>query len=325
MEEQQKTNNPHDKGYKRIFKIKKNFLDFIKKYVAMDWMAELTVDDIELVDKEFITDQFETYESDFVYKIHVKNNEIYMFFLQELQSKNDFSMPFRLLVYMTAIWLDYFKNADKNERTRKDFFFPPIFPLVLYNGKNRWTAKKSFKEMIKGRELLEEYVLDFRYQLISVSDIEPEFITSSNTLVDNILYADSFMDENAWMKNASTLSKRLQALSKEDMNAWLTWFQHAVQELNTQRKEDIIEKIRNGDVDNMCNSFERVLNDVREQGREQGLEQGKRQGLIEGIIETYQEIGLSENEIIEKLQKKMSISRESIEEYMEKLSQRHNI
>ena len=80
-EEQQKTNNPHDKGYKRIFKIKKNFLDFIKKYVAMDWMAELTVDDIELVDKEFVTDQFETYESDFVYKIHVKNREVYMFFL----------------------------------------------------------------------------------------------------------------------------------------------------------------------------------------------------------------------------------------------------
>ncbi len=26
--------NPHDKGYKRIFSIKKNFLDFIKKYIA---------------------------------------------------------------------------------------------------------------------------------------------------------------------------------------------------------------------------------------------------------------------------------------------------
>ena len=182
-------------------------------------------------------------------------------------------MPFRLLVYMTAIWLDYFKNADKNERIRKDFFFPPIFPLVLYNGKNRWTAKRSFKEMVKGGELLEEYVLDFKYQLISVNEIEPEFITNSNTLVDNILYADSFMDEKAWMKNAENLGKRLQALSREDMNAWLTWFQYAVQGLNAQRKEEMIEKIRNGDVGNMCNSFERVLNDVREEGREEGREE----------------------------------------------------
>ena len=67
MEEEQKTNNPHDKGYKRIFKVKKNFLDFIQKYVALDWMMGLTVEDVELIDKEFITDQFETYESDFVY------------------------------------------------------------------------------------------------------------------------------------------------------------------------------------------------------------------------------------------------------------------
>ena len=34
----QNTDNPHDKGYKRIFSIKKNFLDFIKKYIGFDWM-----------------------------------------------------------------------------------------------------------------------------------------------------------------------------------------------------------------------------------------------------------------------------------------------
>lgn len=274
MEEQQKTNNPHDKGYKRIFKVKKNFLDFIQKYVALDWMMELTVKDIELIDKEFITDQFETYESDFVYKIHVKGNDIYMFFLQELQSSNDFSMPFRLLVYMTAIWLDYFKNTDKNERIRKDFMFPPIFPLVLYNGSNSWTAKKHFKEMVKGGELLEEYVLDFKYQLISVTKLEEDFITNSNTLIDNILYADSFVDEKAWKENAGKLGKRLRMLPKEDMNAWITWFQYAMQGMKKEAKDEFIEKIRNGDVNDMCNSFERVLNDVREEGIKEGIKEG---------------------------------------------------
>ena len=58
----QDTDNPHDKGYKRIFSVKRNFLDFIKKYVGFGWMAELTENDLELVDKEFITDQFDTYE-----------------------------------------------------------------------------------------------------------------------------------------------------------------------------------------------------------------------------------------------------------------------
>ena len=107
------TDNPHDKGYKRIFSIKKNFLDFIKKYIGLDWMMEIEEKDLELIDKEYITDQFDTYESDLVYKVHIKTGTIYLFFLFELQSYNDFTMPLRLLVYMTAIWLDYFKNCDK--------------------------------------------------------------------------------------------------------------------------------------------------------------------------------------------------------------------
>ena len=71
----EETDNPHDKGYKRIFSIKKNFLDFIKKYIAFDWMMELTEKDLELIDKEFITDQFDTYESDLVYKVNTKKRK----------------------------------------------------------------------------------------------------------------------------------------------------------------------------------------------------------------------------------------------------------
>ena len=80
----QTVDNPHDKGYKRIFSIKKNFLDFIKKYIAFYWMMELTEKDLELIDKEFITDQFDTYESDLVYKVNTKKGSVYLFFLLEL-------------------------------------------------------------------------------------------------------------------------------------------------------------------------------------------------------------------------------------------------
>ena len=85
--------------------------------------------DLELIDKEFITDQFDTYESDLVYKVYTKNGIIYLFFLFELQSYNDFSMPFRLLVYMTAIWIDYFKNCDKMSAGGRITDFQPLCPL----------------------------------------------------------------------------------------------------------------------------------------------------------------------------------------------------
>ncbi len=44
------TDNPHDKGYKRIFSIKKHFLHFIKKYIALEWIMELEEEDLELIE-----------------------------------------------------------------------------------------------------------------------------------------------------------------------------------------------------------------------------------------------------------------------------------
>lgn len=129
---------------KKIFGKKKNFLDFLKKYVALNWMMKLTEEDIELMNKEFISEEFATFESDIIYKIYLGGEEIYVFFLQEMQSINDFTMPFRLLIYISMLWMEHFNNTDENVRTRKEFRFPPVIPLVLYNGEYAWTAKKIF-------------------------------------------------------------------------------------------------------------------------------------------------------------------------------------
>lgn len=55
-------------------------------------------------------------------------------------------MPMRLLFYMTEVWRDILKNTDKNQRKRKAFKLPAIIPIVLYNGKNKWTANMNFKK-----------------------------------------------------------------------------------------------------------------------------------------------------------------------------------
>jgi len=146
--------------------------------------------DLELIDKEFITDQFDTYESDLVYKVHTKRGIIYLFFLFELQSSNDFTMPFRLLVYMTAIWLDYFKNSNKNKRKKMKYRLPAIMPIVLYNGARSWTASRNFKEMISHADIFGNYIVNFEYVLVSVNSLTKSKISSSNTLIDNILLAD---------------------------------------------------------------------------------------------------------------------------------------
>ena len=77
-------------------------------------------------------------------------------------------MPMSLLFYMVEVWMDILKNETKADRRRKDFKLSAVVPIVLYNGKNKWTAKTSFKEILDGYELFEDNVLDFNYILFDI-------------------------------------------------------------------------------------------------------------------------------------------------------------
>lgn len=281
--QEQSTDNKHDKGYKRIFSIKKNFLDFIKKYIGFEWMLGLKEDNLELIDKEYITDQFDTYESDLVYRVNTKEGTIYLFFLFELQSYNDFTMPFRLLVYMTAIWLDYFKNCDKNARKRVDYRLPAIMPIVLYNGERNWTAPCRFKEMINHADMFGKYIVDFEYVLVSIKKLTVSEIRNSNTLVDNIFLADKKRTREDWISGIGELMCRIREMDKEDLNEWITWFSNVIGKLKEQERKEFIKQVREGDEKVMCSSFERLLNKENAQGRAQGK--------AEAVIELLEDIG----------------------------------
>ena len=285
------TDNPHDKGYKRIFSIKKHFLHFIKKYIALEWMMDLKEEDLELIDKEFITDQFDTYESDLVYKVYTKEGVVYLFFLLELQSYNDFTMPFRLLIYMTAIWLDHFKNCDKNERSKKDYRLPAIMPIVLHNSERNWTASCRFSQMINNAELFGKYVVDFKYALVSVNKLTESEISSSNTLIDNIFLADKKRTRQDWTDGIAELMHRIRAMDTNDLNEWITWFSNVIRKLNEDERGELITQIKEGDEKDICSSFERLLNKEKADGRAEGWKDGKTKGKAEDIIELLEDLG----------------------------------
>lgn len=304
--QKQNVDNPHDKGYKRIFSVKKNFLHFIKKYISLDWMISLQENDIELIDKEFITDQFETYESDLVYKVNTEAGSTYLFLLLELQSYNDFTMPFRLLVYMTAIWLDYFKNSDKNQRKQKSYKLPAIIPIILHNGERNWTAAHRFKEIIDQANLFEKYLVDFEYVLVSINNLAISKIEDSNTLIDNILLADKKRTREAWTsEEILELIQRIRAMDQEDLNEWIVWFSNVIRKLDEEERKTFIEQLREGEEKAMCSSFERLLNKEKAEGREEGKAEGKLEGKVEGqtkeraeaVIELLEEIGKPSKEL----------------------------
>ena len=225
------------------------------------------------------------------YKVNTKEGTIYLFFLLELQSYNDFTMPFRLLVYMIAIWVDYFKNCDKNVRKQKDFRLPAIMPIVLHNGEKNWTASRNFKEMIAHANVFGEYVVNFKYELVSINELTTMKIKNSNTLIDNIFLADKKKTRKEWIDGIPELIRRIREMNKDDFNEWITWFFNVIKALNEEERNKLIEQLREGDEKDMCSSLEMLLNREKAEGRAEGKEEGKAEGKAEAVLELLEDIG----------------------------------
>ena len=184
---------PHDKGYKKSLSQPGEFLHFLQKYIGADWMMVLKESDLSLCDKEMLERDYEGKEADLLYRVTMPDGrEVFIFILQELQSYVDYTMVFRILIYIVNTLVKYFMDTGKKERERAGFRLPAIVPIVFYNGQDRWTAVKRMKDYQEGGVIFGDYILNLEYYLVNLAEIEEEYILLSNTVLDNIMYCDKY-------------------------------------------------------------------------------------------------------------------------------------
>lgn len=275
---------PHDKGYKRDLSKPKEMLHFLQKYVGADWTKELTEDQLVLCDKEFIEKDYEGKEADLLYQVNRKDGrKIYIFILQELQSTVDYTMIFRL---------------------------PAVVPIVFYNGKEPWTAVRSLKEYQCDGSIFGTHVLDLEYYLVDLSEIEEDYILSTNTVLDNIMYCDKVRRQNELTSAVQKAYARILELGKQEIEEFDQWVQNILLSICNGREDvisEILNVIRNGDGD-MAFKHGIILE------YEENLEKAR----VSGIVETCKELGIPVEETVIRVMEKSGLSEEKAREYTEK-------
>jgi len=302
---------PHDKGYKRDLSKPKEMLHFLQKYVGADWTKELTEDQLVLCDKEFIEKDYEGKEADLLYQVNRKDGrKIYIFILQELQSTVDYTMIFRLLIYIMNTLLRFFLSVDPKEREKKGFRLPAVVPIVFYNGKEPWTAVRSLKEYQCDGSIFGTHVLDLEYYLVDLSEIEEDYILSTNTVLDNIMYCDKVRRQNELTSAVQKAYARILELGKQEIEEFDQWVQNILLSICNGREDvisEILNVIRNGDGD-MAFKHGIILE------YEENLEKAR----VSGIVETCKELGISVEETVIRVMEKSGLSEEKAREYTEK-------
>ena len=83
----------------------------IETFVKEEWVKELDFDSCQTVDKSFVSDQYKKTESDIIYRLKIKDKEIYIFILIEFQSTVERFMVLRILNYITNFYMDYLQSS----------------------------------------------------------------------------------------------------------------------------------------------------------------------------------------------------------------------
>jgi hypothetical protein len=219
---------PYDEGYKDLLSDKDDFLHFLKKYIAKPWTADISSEGIQKIDKSFITNEYKHIDSDLIYKLKIKGSDVYFYVLLELQSNVDFTMPFRLLRYVVALLDDIFQNTDKNERERKDFKLPAIVPVILYSGKDNWTAAPAYRDYTERGDMFGGNIIDFSYILFDLQRTDEETMSPINKLFDVVFAlekncADEYADADAIAERLGRIQVELTEDDKSSLFKWVKY------------------------------------------------------------------------------------------------------
>ena len=169
------TNSEHDKLFKKILENREQTAKFLDMVLGSG--KDITAKNLELYNKEFITDKFEKNETDIVYK--VTNLNVYI--IIEHQSTEDRTMPYRVRRYKTALMESV---INKKEMKKANYKLPRIIAIVLYTGKQEWKNKKleDIQEPLKWyKEDYDEFIL------IDVNSFKKEKILEGNLIITKVM------------------------------------------------------------------------------------------------------------------------------------------
>jgi len=229
---------------------------------AEPWIKDLDYDTLERIDKSFITEEFIDRESDIIYRINFKGEEIFIYLLIEFQSSVDRFMSLRMLRYITEFY-EYLVSAKKIKK------LPSVFPILLYNGEKKWTAPVEFSNLVD-KSIPEMYIPAFRYYKIAENEFSKETLLG----IKNILSAIFFL-ENSDMSDVSGDIKSIVSMidreRPEELRLFRKWIKHFF-----YGNDEISDEIQNGvkEIEEVKDMLSTTLKKRDKIQFKQGLEQG---------------------------------------------------
>ena len=101
----------------------------------------------------------------------------------------------QLLKYMACIWAEYEKTflSERGKISKnKSFKYPPIIPVVYYEGKKEWTADMYLRDRIMFSDIPRPYIPDFKYIVVRNHDFSDEELLAREDEMSLLMLINKF-------------------------------------------------------------------------------------------------------------------------------------
>ena len=277
----------HDQEYKKLFSNREMLKTLLESFVPEPWVQNLDYDKAERVEKSFITKGLKERESDLIWKLGWKGDEVYIYLLLEFQSSVDYFMALRVLRYICELY----QSLIDEGKFKKGQKLPAVFPVVLYNGDEPWSAPEAIAELIVGG-VNSLHIPQFRYFKLAENEYDKEFLYKLENAVAVVFYAEN-ADPGSLHDSFEWLMKILESEKNETVTVLLSNFLVRLYQRN-QKPEAIHElSDRTEALKEVPQMFEanferwkaRIAAEAEQRAMTVGREEGREQGHSEGISE----------------------------------------
>lgn len=195
--------------------------------------------------------------------------------------------------YKTAEGLAEDEYLSGMKRTDK---FMPVITIVVYYGEKPWDGAVSLHGMLDIPEGMKKFVNDYKMMLVEARQNSLTFHNINNVNFFNML--EMVLDRT--MPRNEAKEKVIKYAREHNVDKTVIMTVAGA----TNCKIDYNSLAGKGDVD-MCTLFEEIARDSKVEGE------------AKGIVETGYDFGLSEKDILERLQNKLKVSFQRAQEYLE--------
>ena len=118
--------------------------DLVRAVGDPELLREVDLDQLDKLPADYVGDSGQQRRGDTVWRVSYRGGSLYLLILLEFQSKSDSLMALRNLEYTTLLYRELERRAELGTPGA----WPPVLPVVLYNGETRWTAELEMRELI---------------------------------------------------------------------------------------------------------------------------------------------------------------------------------